>query len=321
MSGAYTTYLTAVQNLLGTGSAGNLYTTAQLTGYINEARQHVAEDGQCIRALPPIQGSLSVITVTSGGTGWGACDVVISAPDSPPGFTPYPAGQQASASATSAAGTLTAITILSAGAGYFLPVVTFSGAGAASTFATATVSGVNQTFVNQEVYAFSTINPMVAVSGSGINSIYMVNSISLIWGTFRYTLMRVGWSKYQAYVRNYTAGYTYIPAVYAQFGQGFSGSVYLYPIPNQSYQMEWDCCCIPNDLNNDNDVEALPGPYSEAVKFYAARLAFLQSQRFADAEMMYSVNPQKPGLYQIAMHRARLVSNPRSVSNWYGRSP
>lgn len=320
MSGPYTAYLTAVQNLLGTGNQGNLYTNTQLNSYINEARQHVAEDAQCIRIIPPIQGPISSIAVTSGGTGWGNCTVIVSAPDSPSGFPPYPSGLQASATATSAAGTLVAITVHSAGAGYFSPVISFSGAGASSTFAVAMVSGINQTYVNQEVYPFSSIAPMVATSGSGINSIFMVNSISLIWGTFRYTLMRASFSKYQAYVRNYTAGYTYIPAVFTQFGQGLNGSVYMYPIPNQSYQMEWDCCCVPNDLNNDTDVEALPGPYTEAVKYYAARLAFLQAQRFADAMMMYSPDPQKPGLYQQALQRARRVSNPRAVINWYGRS-
>lgn len=315
-------YLTAVQNLLGTGSQGNLYTTAQLTTYINDARQHVAQDAQCIRAIPPIQGPITAITVLSGGTGWVNPAVTISQPDSPSGFAPFPNGALAVASATVGGGVITAIAVTSGGAGYFQPVVTLaSGVGIGTTLAVTVASGlINATVAGQEVYPFSTVNAMVATSGSGINSIFAVNSVSFLWGTFRYTLMRKGFSYYQAKVRTYTAGYQYIPAVMAQFGQGEKGSLYFYPIPNAPYQMEWDCFCIPNDLNTDTDVEAIPDPYTEAVKYYAAYLAYLQAQRTADADRMYNSDPQKPGFYQRSLRRARSVSGSRSVSSWYGRT-
>lgn len=322
MAGPYSAYLTAVQNLLGTGTQGNLYTTAQLTTYINDARQHVAEDSQCIRVLPNIQGSVTAITVLSGGTGWSNINppvVNITAPDSPAGFAPFPNGNQAVAIATTSGGAVTAITVTSGGAGYFQPVVTLvSGVGIGTTLAI-TVSSCVQTFVGQEVYPFAPVNALIATSGSGISSIFAVNSISLLWGTFRYTLMRKSFSSYQAYVRIYTAGYQFIPGVWSQFGQGFSGSVYAYPIANQSYQMEWDCFCTPNDLNNDTDVEAIPAPYTEAVKYYAAYLAFSQAQRWSDAERMYSTDPQKVGWYQRSLRRARSVSMSRFTVNRYGR--
>lgn len=309
---ALTAYLTATQNLLGTGGAGNLYSTTALTAYINTARSQIAAEGQCIRALPPVSGPLSTVTILSGGTGWGNVTVLVSSPDFPPGFLPYPNGLQAVATATTgAAGAITAVTVLTGGAGYFSPVVSFSGAGH-STFALATVSGVNATVVNQEVYPFSNVNSLVALSGSGISSIYMVNSISLIWGTFRYTLMRMSFSKYQALARTYTAGYTYIPAVFSQFGQGVAGSVYVYPIPNSPYQMEWDCCCLPAPLNTDTDPEALPYPWTDAVPFLACYYAFSGAQRFADADRMWKE-------FEKYTKRARQMSNPRGTVNWYGR--
>lgn len=308
---ALSAYLTATQNLLGTGGLGNLYSTTALTQYINTARNQIAAEGQCIRALPPISGAISTISVTSGGSGWGNVTVLVSAPDFPPGFLPFPNGVQATATATTAAGGITAVTVTNGGAGYFSPVVSFSGVGQGAV-AIAAVSGINATLTNLEVYPFSGVNPIVAVSGSGISSIYMVNSVSLIWGTFRYTLMRLSFSKYQAMARTYTAGYTYIPAVFSQFGQGVNGSLYVYPIPNTAYQMEWDCCCLPAALATDSDPEAIPYPWTDAVPFLAAYYALSGSQRFKDADRMW-------GEFEKYVKRARQMSNPRGVVNWYGR--
>lgn len=319
---ALNAYLTAVQNLLGTGPAGNLYPTATLTGYINEARQHVASDGQCVRALPVIQGAVTAVAVVSGGTGYTSPPIVtITPPDSPSGFLPFPNGNQAVAFASVSGGSVTAVTVSSGGSGYFAPQVTFSSGGGHGAVGLVTTSVSNATAAGQEIYAFSSVNPIVASSGSGISHILAVNSVSIIWSTFRYTLMRQSFSKYQALTRTYTAGYEYMPAVMAQFGQGANGTLYMYPIANQPYQMEWDCYCQPLPLATDNDVEAIPEPFNEAVKYYAARMAYLQSQRFGDAEMMYNEDPTKLGLYQKSMQRARRVSNPRAVMSWYGRAP
>lgn len=308
-------YLTATQNLLGTGAGGNLYPTATLTTYINQARAQVAAEGQCIRAIPPINGPISSILVLTSGAGYtGAPTITVSGPDSPSGAGVNAGGLQATATATISSGGILAVTLTNGGAGYFAPVVTFSSGGSHPTQATAiaTVSGINQTVALQEVYPFSVVNPMVATSGSGIASILQVNSVSLLWGTFRYTLMHYGWSKYQAKVRTYTAGYYYLPSVFAQFAQGASGSLYMYPIANQAYPMEWDCCCLPQNLAADTDVEAIPYPWTDAVPYRAAYYAFLQAQRFTDADRMYKE-------YDRSMKRARAMSQPRGITNWYGR--
>ena len=317
--GQLTTYLTALQNLLGTTATGALYDTPTLTTYINTARNRVAQDGQCIRVVPPISGPITAITLNSGGSGYSAApQVIISSPDFPLASGPFPNGLQATAIATISGGAVISVLFSGvgggAGNGYYAPIVTFSGvtAGTVAT-ATAIVSGVNQTVTGQEVYPFSAINPLVASSGSGILSIHMVNGISLIWGTFRYTLLHTSFSKYQAKVRNYTVGYQYIPSISCQFGQGANGSVYTYPLPNQPYQMEWDCCCLPTPILTDTDPEPIPYNWQEAVPFYAAYYAFNGKQRFADAQGMLKE-------YQRLMVQARQTSNPRATTSWYGRS-
>lgn len=306
-----TQYRTATQRLLGTTANQALYSDANLNAYINTARGQVAIEGQCIRALPPISGAISSIAVTSGGTGWqGNAQVVISAPDLASGQPPTPLGAQATATAT-ASSAVTAVTVLSGGAGYFAPLVTFSGTGQ-GTVAVATISGVNQTVQGQEVYPFSAVSPMVAVPGSGIQAVFMVNSVSVLWGNSRYTLEHCGWSKFQALARNYSPGYQDVPAIWAQFGQGNAGSLYVQPVPNTAYAWEWDVCCTPIDLTSDNDVDAIPFPWSDCVPYYAAYLAFSQSQRFADADRMTQE-------FERFMKRARTMSQPRGVNNWYGR--
>jgi hypothetical protein len=47
-----TSYLTATQSLLG-DTAGQFYTTASLTTFINTARNRIAATGECVRWLPP----------------------------------------------------------------------------------------------------------------------------------------------------------------------------------------------------------------------------------------------------------------------------
>ena len=303
-----TQYQTDTLNLLGQGVQSNLYPTATITNYINRARNQIAQEGQCVRVLPPISSGIASISVTSGGIYAGPPSVIISGPDSPSGQLPNANGLQATATAVLSGSAVASVIINNPGSGYFQPQISFSSGSAA---ATATVLAA-YTNPGQEVYPFSAINPVVATSGSGISGIYMINTKACIWGTFRYVLMQMSFSRYQAAVRTYTAGYQYIPAVAAQFGQGVNGSLYLYPIPNSNYQIEFDSCCQVNALDTDASFEAIPSPWADCVPFLASYYALMGSQRNDDAKWMWSQ-------YQLFMKRARQMTQPRSVGNWYGR--
>lgn len=306
-------YLTDTRQYLGTVSAGLVYSAADLTNYINRARRQVAIEGQCIRSLPPISGSITAITLGSAGSGYTvAPTVTVSGPDMPSGLAGNPAGLQATAVATISGGAVNGVTISNAGAGYFAPVVTITSGNGTGATAIANVSGVNGTTTLQEKYTFAAVNPMVAVSGSGIQSIFMVSSISVLWGTFRYTLARMGFGEFQARFRNYAAGFYGPPAAFCNFDQGINGSVYVRPIPDQRYAWEWDVCCIPWALANDTDPEPIPYPWTDAVAYLAAYYALLGAQRSADADKMYEH-------FERCMKRARAFSSPGVVRNWYGR--
>ena len=310
------TYLTDLQNLLGVGGATtqNLYTSAQLVSYINKARLQVAQQGQCVRVLTPISNQISSITVVSGGQNYtNSPTFMITQPDSPAGAGPLFAGQAATATATVSGGSVVAVSLTNGGAGYFQPVVTLVSGGGFGATAIAVISGVAQTNTFQEVYPFSQFNPLVAQPNSGVDRIVQLFGISTIWGTFRYTLIHKSFSAYQAYARTYTAGYYYIPTVWTQYGQGTNGSFYMYPIPNQAYQLELDCICRPIQLNTNTDVEAIPGPWNDAVIFLAAYYAYLGSQRMSDAEKMM-------GEYEKWMIKARQEAQAKGIVNPYGRA-
>lgn len=292
-------YITQTQRLLNNPS-GSIYSVSDLTYYINLARGQIAGEGQCVRATPPIIGSITGAASLVGGTGYVSLPTVAFQD---------PTGTGATATASIAGGAVTGITITAGGAGYSGPTLTISGGGGTGASASP-VTNANITVAAQEIYPFAALN---LTQFPGVASVLAVRSIAMLWGTFQYTVTRVSFSKYQAMVRNYTTGYEYIPAVGAQFGQGLNGSFYLYPIPNAPYPMIWDCLCEPLALASDTDPEAIPYPWTDVVPFHAAYLALLGAQRSQDAEQMW----QQAQRY---MKRARAFSQPGAVSNWYGRS-
>ena len=252
-----------------------------LTSYINRARREIAMRAQCVRVLTPISGSIVTIAVNTGGTGYTAPSVVISAPDFPSGIPPYPTGAQATASANVIGGVITSINVVFGGSGYFQPEITITDPIGTGATATPTVQFPNLLNPGQEVYPFSSIN---LSQNPGCASVYYVRSIAIIFSNFRYPISIYAFSVYQAKIRNWPFGYQYVPTYASQFGQGTSGSFFVYPLPSQSYQYELDCLCLPSDLTDDNSVEAIPQPWTEAVPYMAAHLGMIELQNYNAAQ-------------------------------------
>lgn len=301
-------YMRLTQHLVrDTGQ--ELINPATLTDYVNRARREVAMRSQCLRALTPISGPVETITVTAGGSGYTAPVVTISAPDSPGGQAYLPAGDQATAVATLAGKTIQSIAVTYGGSGYFQPTVTITdatGTGATAAAATAPIMTANYA---QEVYQFSDI-PLTALPGYG--SVIAVRSVTIIYANLRYSLPQYSFSTYQAKIRQYPFQYQYVPTMCSQFGQGSGGSLYLYPLPSQPYQMELDCTCFPQDLFDDLDVEAIPDPWTQAVSFLAAHYAYLELQNLNAAEYYYK-------MFERQMPRYRNAASVGRTVNPYGR--
>jgi len=280
-----------------------------LIDYINRARREVAMRSQCLRALPPTSGAVETITVTAGGSGYTSPTVTISAPDEPSGMTLNPAGAQATATATVVGGAITNIDVVYGGAGYFQPAVTISdptGTGAAAMATTSPILTLNP---YQESYNFADI-PLQTYPGYG--GVYGVRGVTLVYANYRYSLPQYSWSTYQAMIRQYPGQYYYVPTMCSQFGQGASGSLYFYPLPSQVYQLELDCYCWPQDLQTDQDVEAIPDPWTQAVVWLAVHYCYLELQNLNSAEYYRK-------LFDAQMPRYRSAASPGRVSNIYGR--
>lgn len=267
------TYLRQVQRLLREQKQ-EFSNPADLLSYINLARREVAGRTQCIRRLTPISGQIVSATVTAGGSGYVSPVATITTPDFPSGRAPNPLGLQATATVESIAGVVTGITITNGGDGYFQPIVTIADSNGPGTGATATLSLSPLNLLNpgQEVYAFSDID----VTGfPGVDCVFMIKSASVIYTNYRYSLPMYAFSVYQAMIRQYPFQYQYVPSFCSQFGQGADGSFYAYPLPSQTYQWEFDCFCLPLEMTMDNGIpEAIPQPWTDAVQYMSAQLAF-----------------------------------------------
>lgn len=246
--------------------------------YVNRARREVALRTQCIRALTPISGQVVSCQVTNGGSGYSSNPTItISSSDFPSGYGPFPNGKQAVANAIVIAGVIQGIDIQDGGSGYFQPQITITDPTGSGATATLTVSPSNNLVQGQERYAFSSFD----FSGNpGVGAAYYVRSISIIYSNYRYTIPMYAFSDYQAYVRQYPFQYQYVPTFSSQFGQGTSGDLFTFPLPSQTYQFEVDCLCLPQDLIDNQSVEAIPDPWTDAIPFYAAHLAYLELQDF-----------------------------------------
>ncbi len=303
-------YMKSVQRLLRDQNQTYI-NPSDLIQYINESRREIALRTQCVRILSPISGSITVAEVTDPGSGYVNPAATISAPDFPSGKGAYPAGSQATASAQQITGLITNLDITYGGSGYWQPTVTItdlSGSGAGAT-ATLSTTRVLQTAEGQEVYNLADV-PLE--SFPGVDSIFWVNSVSIIFANYRYSLLTYSFSTYQAQIRNFPLQFQYVPAICAQLGQGTTGSLYLYPIASMPYQLEWDCFCLPSDLTDDQSVDMIPKPWQDCVKWYAAHLAFLELQNLNAAEYFRKLADER-------IHAFSSYARPGRVSNRYGR--
>ncbi len=298
-------YLTQLRNLLNDTDPNNQkFSDATLTLNINLARRKVAQMGQCIRFLPPTSAGINSITTVSGGSGYtnGTVIVTISPPDQTPGV-------QATATAQASGGQIVSTTMTEPGAGYFAsPSISYASSAAGTTAIASGVLGyINQTSTRQEKYFFNSVT-----LASGMEEILAVRGVSLVWGQLRYTPMYVSWSRYQAMVRSYSLGIIGPPGAFCQYGQGVDGTLFLYPVADQKYQMEWDAIVLPIDLVNNDTVEAIPNPWRFPVPYFAAFVTLDGVGRYDDAKKMYE-------RYEMFMRQARSESQLGTVSSWYGR--
>jgi len=251
----------------------NLFTSqAQLQRYVNRSRYQIALETQCIRVLVSGQSPFGAIS-QAGSSIPGA-----AVPGAQPGNLPIP--QQSTG------------------------LNTFS-----------TISGV-------EKYPFSYGNQFATQANSGVKGIIDILDCAVSWGGIRPSLNWMPWDELQAYARSYNIGVFSYPFCWSTNGYGERGEVWLFPVPQvgpptagsasigTQGEMEWDTSCVPIDLVNDYDPDAIPEPFQKFVPHFSAFWALLRAQRYGSAQIQAGILREQLGIGVGASDRGK-------ISNYY----
>ncbi len=106
-----------------------------------------------------------------------------------------------------------------------------------------------------------------------------------------------------------------VPAipVWSQLGVGSLAVLYLAPTPTSVQVYQADVVLQPVALATDADAEIIPYPWTDAIPYYAAYLAYMDAQRTQDAQLLLQ-------MYTLFANRARKLTTPtNNVRQQYGQ--
>jgi hypothetical protein len=174
-----------------------------------------------------------------------------------------------------------------------------------------------QTIGGQEKYPYTYANQLVTTQNRGIRAVIDVWNVAVSWGgSIRPVQDWMPWDELQAYARSYNIGVFSYPFVWSNRGSGEFGEIWLWPAPSTVTEMEWDCICLPNQLNSNDDFDAIPPPFRGAVKYYAASLAFDSAFRTGQADRMRDLYDRQNLRSAGASERSRIPSYYTDWTSW-----
>lgn len=152
-------------------------------------------------------------------------------------------------------------------------------------------------------------NPFLQAQYAGVAAVVDAIEIAVNWGgVSRPALDWQPWDNFQAYCRAYAVLNTSYPSVWSVYNDGPAGEIWMFPIPSVVGEIELDCFCEPADIYTDNDPEAIPGTFYNAIKYGAASIAYLSSQRYAQAQAMENIFADRMGVARVAVDRGKSPS-------------
>lgn len=134
-----------------------------------------------------------------------------------------------------------------------------------------------------------------------------VLNIIVVWGNQRVPLMQFVFSEFQYNLRIW-ANFTNMPAAYSKYG-GPLGTIYIGPVPNQTYTSYWDVAYLPTALVDDSTVDELAFPFSDPVAYYAAYVAKFKEQAYGEAAIFEEQYKMK-AVWAINASFTRVSPNP-----------
>lgn len=246
-------YITEVRRLLHDANA-NFYSDSELTDYINSARERVVRDTGCLRTLQISQIPAAPVGYTGNPIPWAANTAVI-------------AGQLLFSNIFTYAVTISGVT------GDNPPPYPAQGTNFPPSTPFVDGTATLQYAGNAEII------PYVSLP-NGINTLEVLN-MNVFWGNSRYPLSYMPWTQFNSQLR-YWQNYVGRPVAYSIFGQN---QIYISPVPDQVYQVEYDTVVLPTPLTNGSDVDQIIDPYTTPVAYYAAYKAKYKEQSYGEAEI------------------------------------
>lgn len=153
-----------------------------------------------------------------------------------------------------------------------------------------------------EQYQLSSLTMPTALTGY---TIIDVMGINILWGSTRIKLAYLPWTRFDVQFR-YWNNMLSRPVCYSRLG---SLSVYIGPLPDTSYQSDWDVALIPPALVSDSSPEPIPEPFTTPVKYYASYLAKFREQAMAEAEMFKKMYASQIKTESVAF-QMRIIPDP-----------
>jgi len=165
-----------------------------------------------------------------------------------------------------------------------------------------------QTIPGQERYPFQGFfNPYLRAQYAGVDHVIDAASLSVNWGgAVRPTIAWIGWEEFQAYCRAYATLVTSYPFYWTVYNEGEFGEIWMFPAPSTLGDIELSAYCVPSDLNSNDDFDAIPEPFRNAIKFGAASLAMLATYRYAEAETLEQMFNSRLGVGSVARDRGKV---------------
>jgi hypothetical protein len=168
------------------------------------------------------------------------------------------------------------------------------------------------TIMNVERYPYrGFVNPLLRAQHAGVNAVIDTVLCSVAWGggpggSPRPALAWLPWMDLEAYARSYANLVSSYPYYWSVFNDGENGEIWLFPVPSQPLQLELTVTCIPSDLKDDNDYDAIPEGFANAIKYGAASMAYLTSRRYGQAQIMADIFNDRLGIARTAVDSGKV---------------
>lgn len=172
-------------------------------------------------------------------------------------------------------------------------------------------SNTFQTIPNQERYPYIGYgNLYLNQQYRGLRGICDVISVSGSWGgAVRPSLDWMPFEEFQAFCRSNIILTTNYPVVFSIYNDGEAGEVWLFPVPQSANEMEWDCFCTAGPIYTNDDFDAVPEPFQNGVKYYAAARAFEARGSYAAAQLNYQRFEDSNQLRRGAVDRGKIPTH------------